>query len=603
MTSVLHDLNPEQRAALEADGDVLIIACPGSGKTRTLTHKIASELAQVSSHREFVVALTYTHIAAEEIRDRIEDMGIDTTQLWVGTIHSFCLTWILRPYSLYHEALRDGFSVIDTFESEELLDEIAKRNPPLKSRFDCKYYATELGFSLDKNTPEEHINPLRSTIAEYHEQLLELKQIDFEMMLKFAHELITTHLPIAKRLGQLFRLVAIDEYQDTREIQYSIVSKIIREPHSKSRLFVVGDPNQAIFGSLGGVAKTAGELATLTGRPVSELALRSNYRSSRQIVQYFTNFAVAPTEIEATGEWRDWSGHLVHDISLDKTELVQGVAELIRHNVEVLSVPTEQICIVAPWWLHLASITRSLVQALPEYEFNGPGLSPFGQNLDNFWYKVARIALTHSAPDMFRRRIRWAREIIEELAAASYVRDDLSARNFLKATNGIAVSGTSGTRFLTEYFDDFCNLFGFVPSSDSELAIQRESFFARMQNRLARIQKDEGVDVDDLETFRKVFRPRNGIAVSTIHGIKGAEFDSVIAFGLLEDFVPHFNEPESEKTDIAMKLMFVIGSRARKHLYLISETGRGNQWYPKRQSNVLKVLAEYPYTSRLITRL
>lgn len=603
MTSGLQDLNPEQRAALEADGDVLIIACPGSGKTRTLTHKIASELSQVSSHREFVVALTYTHVAAEEIRDRIEAMGIDTTQLWVGTIHSFCLTWILRPYSLYHEALKDGFSVIDTFESEELLDEIAKRNPPLKGQFDCKYYATELGFSLDKSTPEENIDPLRSTIAEYHERLLEQKQIDFEMMLKFAHDLITNHLPIAKRLGQLFRIVAIDEYQDTRDIQYSIVSKIIREPSSKSRLFVVGDPNQAIFGSLGGVAKTAGELAALTGRPVNELALRSNYRSSQQIVQYFSNFAVAPMEIEAAGEWRDWSGHLVHDISLDKTELVQGVAELIRHNVEVLGVPSEQICIVAPWWLHLASITRSLVQALPEYEFNGPGLSPFGQNLDNFWYKVARIALTHSAPDMFRRRIRWAREVIEELATAGNVRDDLSARDFLKATNGIEVPGTSGTRFLTEYFDAFCAAFGFVPRVDSELAFQRESFFDRMQSRLARIQKDEGVDVDDLETFRKVFRPRNGIVVSTIHGIKGAEFDSVIAFGLLEGIVPHFGEPASEKTDVANKLMFVIGSRARKHLYLISETGRGNQWYPKYQTSVLKGLATYPYTSRLITRL
>ncbi|WP_372697616.1 type I restriction-modification system subunit M N-terminal domain-containing protein [Arthrobacter sp. JSM 101049] len=65
----------------------------------------------------------------------------------------------------------------------------------------------------------------------------------------------------------------------------------------------------------------------------------------------------------------------------------------------------------------------------------------------------------------------------------------------------------------------------------------------------------------------------------------------------------YFSEAATEQTDIAKKLMFVIGSRARKHLYLISETGRGNQWYPKYQSNVLKGLGKYPYTSRLITRL
>lgn len=603
MTSILRDLNSEQRAALEAKGDVLVIACPGSGKTRTLIHKIASELSQISSHREFVVALTYTHVAAEEIRDRVEAMGLDTTQLWVGTIHSFCLNWILRPYSLYHEALKNGFGVVDIFETEELLNEIANRNPPLKSQFDCRYYATEHGFSLDRNTPAENIDPLWSTIIEYHKRLLEQKLIDFEMMLQYAYDLISNHRPIARRLGQLFRIVAIDEYQDTRDIQYSIVSKIIREPNSESRLFVVGDPNQAIFGSLGGVAKTAGELAALTGHTVSELALRTNYRSSQQIVDYFSNFAVTPMEIEAKGDWRDWSGHLVHDITIDKSELVQGIAALIRHNIEVLGVSTDQICIVAPWWLHLASITRSLVQELPDYEFNGPGLSPFGQNLDNFWYKVARIALTHSAPDMFPRRIRWAREIVDELTAAGFIRDDLTARDFLKAANGIDIAGTSGTDFLTGYFHAFCTVFGVVPTLDSELAVQRESFFARMKNRLARIQNDEGIDGDDLETFRKVFRPRSGIVVSTIHGVKGAEFDSVIAFGLLEGIVPHFSEAVSEQADIAKKLIFVIGSRARKNLYLISESGRGNRWYPKYQSNVLKGLGKYPYTSRLISRL
>lgn len=598
----MYGLIEEQKEALKADGDVLVVACPGSGKTRTLIHKIAAELSQISSHREFVIALTYTHVAAEEIRNRVEAMGIDTTQLWIGTIHSFCLTWILRPYAIYHADLKDGFSVVDTFESEEILDAIAKRHPPLRSNFDCKYYATEHGFSPDKNTPATSVDALVSTIAEYHTYLLDQKKIDFEMMLKFAHDLIVDHKPIAKRLSQLFRIIAIDEFQDTRAVQYSIVSSVLREHDSKTKLFIVGDPNQAIFGSLGGLAKTANELSTLIGRPVKQLTLRSNYRSSQMIVDYFSNFAVTPTQIKATGENRDWPGDLVHDTTLDKSELVRGVAHIIRHNVEELGISPEQICIVAPWWIHLAAITRSLVRALPEYDFNGPGLSPFGQNLDNFWYKVARIALTDSAPNLYRRRIRWAREIVDELARAGYIQET-SPREFLKTTNGIKVQATSGTAFLIEYFDIFCDSFTFAPRADSELSIQRQSFFERMASRLARIQKDEGIDGDDFEAFRAVFRPRTGVVISTIHGVKGAEFDSVIAFGLLEGLVPHFSEPKYEKTDIAKKLMFVIGSRARKNLYLISETGRGNQWYPKYQSDVLKSVSALHYSSRLITEL
>ncbi|MEL0626625.1 ATP-dependent helicase [Salinibacterium amurskyense] len=596
----MHELNSEQRAALDTKGDVLLVACPGSGKTRTLIQKIALELSKASSHRKFVVALTYTHVAAEEIRDRIDAMGIDTSQLWVGTIHSFCLTWILRPYSLYHESLRHGFGVVDIFESDEMLDEIASRHLPLKNHHDCKYYATRTGYEFDRSTSPDRIEPLKKTIAEYHEQLLSRSLIDFEMMLKFSHDLLVSHAPIARRLGALFQFIAIDEYQDTREIQYFIVGMIIRESMDRTGLFIVGDPNQAIFGSLGGVAKSAAEISLLTGRIIKPLALHQNYRSSQQIIDYFGHFAVEPMFIEASGEWKDWTSSIVHDVSISKTDLVKGVADLVRHNIETLRINPESIAVIAPWWIHLASITRALVQELPEYEFNGPGLSPFGQNLDNFWYKVARIALTFAAPDMFRKRMRWAQELVDELTASGYASDSLTARELLKITNEITSAGKNGTEFLINFFEEFCHRLGFEPQPGSELSEQRDSFFRRMENRISDIQKRENVDVDDLETFRKVFRPRRGVVVSTIHGVKGAEFDSVIAFGLLEGFVPHFNEPEAEKDHIAKKLLFVIGSRARKNLFLVSETGRGNQWHPKYQSNVLEAVHDHPYTSRSI---
>lgn len=468
---------------------------------------------------------------------------------------------------------------------------------------DCKYYASEGGYSLDKHIAPNLIRPLERTIEEYHERLLGRRQIDFEMMLKFAHDLIAEHEPIAKRLGQIFKIIAIDEYQDTRDIQYSIVSRIIRESSRGTKLFAVGDPNQAIFSSLGGVAKSAREIESLTCRRVTELALRKNYRSSQQIVDYFSNFAVAPVAIEAAGEWLAWEGHVVHDTSVDKSDLIHSIAGLIRYNVDSLDVVPHQICILAPWWIHLASITRALVQELPEYEFNGPGLSPFGQNLDNFWYKIARIALTEAAPDMFRRRMRWAREILDELVAGGHIDEEMTPSDLLKGTNGIDVSAAKGSVFLSEFFDSFCAKFGIKLRDDSDLATQRESFFNRMSKRLADILKLERVDVDDLETFKKVFREKGGIVVSTIHGVKGREFDSVIAFGLLEGIVPHFAEPGQEKVSVAKRLLFVVGSRARKNLFLISEKGRGNERYPKYQSNVLKEILGSSYTSRSIAQL
>ena len=102
------ELSPEQEEAIRESESVFLVACPGSGKTRTLTYKIAYELSKLDSDRQHVVAITYTHRAADEIHERIEGLGVDTSRLWIGTIHSFCLEWILRPYGVYHPSLKNG---------------------------------------------------------------------------------------------------------------------------------------------------------------------------------------------------------------------------------------------------------------------------------------------------------------------------------------------------------------------------------------------------------------------------------------------------------------------------------------------------------------
>lgn len=114
------DLNDEQVEAINEPSNVFLAACPGSGKTRTLIYRIAKQLSELKSEKPRIVAITYTRRAADEIRERIERLGIDTSQLWIGTIHSFCLEWILRPYAGYHDQLKLGFRVINSHETDAL---------------------------------------------------------------------------------------------------------------------------------------------------------------------------------------------------------------------------------------------------------------------------------------------------------------------------------------------------------------------------------------------------------------------------------------------------------------------------------------------------
>ncbi|NUF35839.1 UvrD-helicase domain-containing protein, partial [Acinetobacter oleivorans] len=137
---ILHEdsLNEEQKLAIYTNDNILLTACPGSGKTRTLIYKIAYELSRIESSKKIVLAITYTNTAAEEIKERVEILGVDTTQLWIGTIHSFCLQWILRPYYLYLDNLKNGFAVINPYEAEKILIKLCEPYRSEKIRFwDC----------------------------------------------------------------------------------------------------------------------------------------------------------------------------------------------------------------------------------------------------------------------------------------------------------------------------------------------------------------------------------------------------------------------------------------------------------------------------------
>ncbi|MGL4581015.1 MAG: 3'-5' exonuclease [Shewanella xiamenensis] len=113
------------------------------------------------------------------------------------------------------------------------------------------------------------------------------------------------------------------------------------------------------------------------------------------------------------------------------------------------------------------------------------------------------------------------------------------------------------------------------------------------EDRIYRLRRVSEEFATDIEAFRRAFKPRSGIKVSTIHGVKGGEYDAVISFGLLEGLVPNFNDSSAES---AKKLLYVIGSRARKNLHLISERGRmeGPNQIERTSTEVLQ-LVQFPY--------
>jgi DNA helicase-2/ATP-dependent DNA helicase PcrA len=565
------DLNAEQVAAITEPGSVYLVACPGSGKTRALTYKIALELSKLTTNKTWIVAITYTNRAADEIHERIERLGVDTSQLWIGTIHAFCLEWILRPYALYHPDLQHGFRVIDSHDTERLFGELCRDTPERLRPFDCNYYFTSEGLQLETGNRHRRAAITR-LLEEYWTRLRTERRIDFELILFYAYELISTVPSIKTLLGSLFACVLVDEFQDTKEIQYAILGAILKAAGGKAIAFLVGDPNQAIYGSLGGFAITRAAFADLSGLELKEKGLVINYRSSQRIVDYFVNYHVRPAEIVAESRDKAYPSLISFDRGTLSQQLEAELVRLIRFNIETVGIPAHEICVVAPWWIHLASMTRRLVAALPEYNFDGPGIAPFARDIENFWYKLARIVLTEPGPQLYVSRLRWAGEVLAALDQAGLEIGQLSRKSLLRECNSIHIDEDDGLTYLRTVFDVLFARLKIDYRAVPTLLEHHVAFFESSAARIERLVREAGVAFAEIATFRKVFATRTGITVSTIHGVKGTEYDTVIAYALLEGMVPHFSDIDGQ--DAARRLLYVVCSRARKNLHLVSENGR-----------------------------
>ena len=266
-------------------------------------------------------------------------------------------------------------------------------------------------------------------------------------------------------------------------------------------------------------------------------------------------------------------------------DLENEIVRIIKTNIDEYRISPNEICILAPQWIHLSGLTRNLMARLPQYSFDGPGMAPFARDIDNFWYKLSRIILTDSTPGLYIRRLRWASEIVTNLLSIGVTNIDLSAKQILYICNSISINEQDGLEYLKKFFDAFLERVNIDINQNKYLKMHYDAFFDSSEKRIDSLKKKGAEFIMHIDAFRKVFQQKKGITISTNHGVKGAEFDTVIAFGLLDGYVPHFSE--SNKEESAKRILYVIASRARKNLYLISEQGRNKTPTP--------ILSKYGY--------
>lgn len=155
----------------------------------------------------------------------------------------------------------------------------------------------------------------------------------------------------------------------------------------------VGDANQAIYSGLGGIAKTPEELAHQFGVSFETANLTGCYRSTQRIIDYYSNFEVVPSTIEAISDIKNMQGTIFYDHTIYKDDLPHKIAQIILLHLSS-GIPAHDICVVAPQWFQIYPLAKKLRDELPSVNFDAPDIAPFKYDPMNPFYLLAKLFFT-----------------------------------------------------------------------------------------------------------------------------------------------------------------------------------------------------------------
>jgi DNA helicase II / ATP-dependent DNA helicase PcrA len=337
LAGILDGLDEDQRrAAAVVDGPLLIIAGPGSGKTRTLTHRIAHLIGECGVPAEACLAITFTRRAAAEMRERLSQLLPDAAaRIPIHTFHSLGLS-ILREQGAA-TGLADGFRIADEEERvnalAEALDVSERKAESLLrgiSKAKRSLPASNAASNASAGVTATHLELAEATLA-YQRTLNACNWIDFDDLVALPVRALTADAALADAYRSRFRWISVDEFQDVDEQQYRLLT-LLSSPDAN--VCVIGDPNQAIYGFRGADASCFHRFAHDHPRAVS-VSLTRNYRSTGTIVTASSQLLADPN-FASTNNVISIVREMHERITIQTTSTDRAEAEFVIQTIEQL---------------------------------------------------------------------------------------------------------------------------------------------------------------------------------------------------------------------------------------------------------------------------
>ncbi|MBR7121155.1 MAG: UvrD-helicase domain-containing protein [Lentisphaeria bacterium] len=619
---ILSQLNNEQRrAAGQHTGPVLVLAGAGTGKTRVITFRIASMLAEGISP-ETILGLTFTNKAAREMRERLAQLVDENAaqRVTLGTFHSFCIR-ILRKH-IAKLGFQTGFTVADDSDQQGIFKQALGECGCSYDGFPAaKVYSMIGAWKNALHTPESALKNAQSSfeataahVYEKYRDLMEMQNlIDFDDMLLLVWRLFTEHPGVLEEYQKRYEYLLVDEYQDTNGAQFELVRMIAGK---KCNLCVVGDDDQSIYSWRGA---DVGNILDFPQRFPGTLTvkLEQNYRSTSAILE-------AANTVIGTGvnrhEKRLWSslgqGEKPKIILLDRDDQeAEFAANLIRSRKgERSDLRWKDFAVLYRSNQLSRQIEQALMSAQIPYRLVG-GQQFFQRReikdavaylklLENPRDDQSVLRILAAPPrgvgpkavkELKRRRTEEhipmfttlkSEEFLKSLTAkgAAETREMLTA--FAAAKESFKEAGNLSGKILAflrdvGYYNGLQKIY-----RDHDDSIKRRDNVDEFINAVAQFERKHGPDMtltDYLESYSLMEEndrtqedspDADAVTLSTIHAAKGLEYPVVIQIAMERNIFPHERALEENGYEEELRLFYVAVTRAKEELYLTRSRSR-----------------------------
>lgn len=566
--------NSEQYNAVHERGHSIVLAGPGSGKTKTLTVAMARALMEDVFEPRGVACITYNNECSIELESRLAKLGIQSSdRAFIGTVHSFALTQIIMPYSRCiagmlplnyrvatakecHEAAESAFSLV--FNSTGDLNQLWRLADQKRRR------------DVDRRLPswQQQDSELVRFIEAY-EACLRLKGlIDFDDMPLIAFRIVKDNLWVRSALLARFPVLFVDEYQDLGQALHELVLLLCFE--SGIRLFAVGDIDQSIYGFTGANPNL---LQSLTQRhDITSYRLRFNYRSGPKIIS---------ASLGALGEERNYlSADISNEGQINFYPVIgnhEVQANFIATNVLPLLInkgfQPDQIAILYRTARFGDHVAKALEKNGAIYiRTDSSALIKRSSKLARFIEACASWVTGgwRDANPPYDKLINQAVTIVYGSFASETEKQILSLQLMDFLHSGIGMGELANQwlrRFNIEIIDNW-----------KKISRNNNPEWDVFQDMIKKTEPNEKLEID-LKLFAGRVEGSRRFTLSTLHSVKGREFDVVVLFGINNGDIPNWHDNKNPQALGEARRLFYVGvTRPRKELCLVYQKHNHSPW-------------------------